>query len=451
MYVVIVGAGAVGSHVARTLVEEGHEVVVIELDEELARRIDASLDALVVEGSGISAATLKRAGVQRADLFLAVTATDEVNLIACMTARKFGPPRLRVVARVRQSRGLVGEYPLSAEDLGLDALISPEEAITTAAVDDLRFAGSGEMRELAAGKVALVGLDLGGDSPLVHETLSSLRRDFGSEFVVVGVQGRDGRIPADSEHLEPNDRAFVITHPGFMTELAILSGKPWYHARRVLIVGCGNTGLTLARALSDRSPAPMIVEIDIDRAELVAGLLPQCLVLNADASDPEILRRIIEEHQIDAMVVLLSDAEKAMLIGIFASSLHVPKVIVRSDKPGYTYFANRLGVDAVISPKQAMTDAIHRYVRSGRSEVTLLLGEEQAEVVHFTIPDEPRDAELLRRPIRDLEFPERTIVGAHIRKGEVTIAPESAVLEPGDELVIVSPSLALGRLEKMLT
>lgn len=451
MYVVIVGAGAVGSHVAQTLVEEGHEVALVELSEELARRIDASLDALVIHGSGISVAALKQAGVQRADLFLAVTSTDEVNLIAAMTARKYGREGLRVVARVRQSRDVVGEFALSAEDLGLDALISPEQAITGAVLDDLRFAGSGEMRELADGRVALVGVDLAPDSPLVHETLADLRRDFRGDFIVVGVQGRQGRIPAVHEHLAPRDRVFVITHPKFMTELAILSGKPWYHARRILIVGCGNTGLAVARALEDRNPAPTIVESDRDRAELVAGLLPRCLVLNADALNPEFLRKTIEEQQVDAMVVLLSDTERAMLIGIFATTLGVPKVIVRCDKPAYTPFANRLGVDAVISPKQAMTDAIHRFVRRGKSELTLLFGKQQAEVIQFTIPPTPSRGELCRKPLREIHLPEGVIVGALIRAGQVTIGPDDVVLQPGDELVIVSPVDVLGRVEKMLS
>jgi trk system potassium uptake protein len=451
MYVVIVGAGEVGRHVAETLVDEGHEVVLVEMDEELARSLDASLNALVVHGSGVSAAALRRAGVDRADLFLAVTSTDEVNLIACMTARKYGPERLRVVARVRQSRGVVGEFSLSAEDLGLDALISPEQAISTAALDDLRFAGSGEMRELAGGKVVLVGLDLATDSPLVHDTLADLRREFGGEFVVVGVQGPEGRIPSGRERLAPNDRAFVVTHPRFLTELAILSGKPWYQARRVLIVGCGNTGLTLARALESRSPAPTIMEVDRERAELVAALLPRSLVLNADASDPEVLRRTIDEQEVDAIVVLLKDPEKAVLIGIFAASLGVSKVIVRCDKPDYTPFANRLGVDAVISPKQAMVDAIHRYIWRGRAEVTLLLGDRQAEVIHFTVPERPARGELCRRPLKDLNFPAGVVIGALIRGGEVIIAPEDVVLRPGDELVIVSAPEVLGRVEKMLS
>jgi trk system potassium uptake protein len=451
MYVVIVGAGEVGSHVARTLIEEGHDVAVIENDDELARRLDATLDALVIHGSGVSPAVLQRAGVRRADLLLAVTSTDEVNLIACMTGRKYGGPRLRTVARVRQSPDVVGDLALSAEDLGLDALISPEAAMTTAALEDLRFAGSGEMRELAGGKVVLVGMDLAPDSPLVHETIAELRADFPEDFVVVGVQGKNGRIPTGSDRLEPDDRAFVLAKPEHLTELAILSGQPWYHARHTMIIGCGNTGLALARALEKQGLKPLIIEKDRDRAELVATLLPQSLVLQGDGADPELLQSQIEDAKIDALVVLLKDPEKSVLIGVFATSLGVAKVVARCDKPAYTHLANRLGVDAVISPKQAMTDAIHRYVRSGKVELTLTLGAQQAEIVHFTIPEAPRRADVIRKPLSELGLPDKSLIGALIRGDEVTLAPQSEVLRPGDELLVISDLEGLARIEKMLS
>jgi trk system potassium uptake protein len=450
MYVVIVGAGEIGHHVARMLVDEGHEVAIVEIDEELARRVDSTLDALVVIGSGVNPAVLVRAGVDRADLLLAVTATDEVNLIACMTARKYGSTRLRAVARVRQSRGVVGEIALSAEDLGLDALISPEEAITTAAMEDLHFSGSGEMRELAGGRLVLVGMELAADSPLVHETLADLREDFPGDFVVVGVHGADGRIPSGSDRLRPDDRAFVLTRPDALTEVAILSGKPWYHVRRIMIVGCGNTGLALARQLESENVRPTIVEYDRARAELVAGLLPHSLVLHGDGSDPELLRERIEKEKIDAVVVLLKEPEKSVLIGVFAKSLGARKVIVRCDKPEYTSFAHRLGVDAVISPKRAMTDAIQRYVRKGKVELTLLLGEAQAEVIQFTVPENPARADLFRTPLNQIGLPPGALVGALIRGDQVIIAPDAVTLRPGDELLVVALTGTLGRVEKLL-
>jgi trk system potassium uptake protein len=451
MYVVIIGAGEVGSHIARVLVEEGHDVAVVELDELLAERLDANLNALVVRGSGVSPTVLKRAGVERADLLLAVTSTDEVNLIACMTARKYGGPRLRVVARVRQSHDVAGDLSLSAEDLGLDALISPEEAITTAVLEDLRFAGSGEMRELAEGRLVLVGMDLAPDSPLVHESIDELRHDFPGDFLVVGIQGRNSRIPTGDDHMEAGDRAYLLTRPQYLTELAILSGEPWYRPSRILIVGCGNTGLALARALEGQKQFPTIIEIDRERAELLAGMLPRCLVLHGDGTDPDFLRSQIEKGRIDAVVVLLKDPEKSVLIGIFASSLGARKAIVRCDKSAYAPLAHSQGVDAVISPKGAMTDAIQRYVRSGNIEVSLLLGERHLEFIQFRVPDQPARLPVGKRPIRELGLPTGSTIGALMRDGDVFIAPDAMTLQPGDELLVVSPRDILDRVESMLS
>ncbi|MBW3563695.1 MAG: Trk system potassium transporter TrkA [Acidobacteria bacterium] len=450
MYVIIVGAGEVGRTIARLLVEEGHEVAVVELDEELARRLDSSLNALVVQGSGISSSILQHAGVERADLLLAVTSTDEVNLIACMTARKYGSERLRVVARVRESRDVVGELALSAEDLGLDALISPEQAITTATIEDLEYAGGGEMRELGGGRLMLVGMMLSEDSPLVHETLEELREDFPGEFLVVGVQGEDGRIPSGSDRLRPADRAFVLAPPGYLTELAILSGTPWYHVRRVLIVGCGNTGLALARVLEEREYETTIIEKDGDRAEHLSHVLADALVLQGDGSDPEFMRSRIERGRIDAVVVLLKDPEKSVLIGIFAKSLGARKVIVRCDKPAYARLAGNLGIDAVISPKRAMTDAILRYVRSGRIEATLLLGEQVAEIIRYTVAEKPKNREILEKPLRALTFPEGSLVGAVIREGQMFLGSGDTVLRAGDELFMVTLRDVLGEVERFL-
>lgn len=450
MYVVIIGAGEVGSYVARILVGEGHDVAVVETDEDLARRLDASLNALVVHGSGVNPQILQRAGVERADLLLAVTSTDEVNLIACMTARKYGGKNLRAVARVRQSRAVAGELALSAEDLGLDALISPEQAIATATLEVLRYAGSGEMHELAAGKLVLVGMALAADSPLVHETLGQLRSDY-PDFVVVAVQGRDGRIPTGGDRLRVDDRAYVLTLPQNLTELAILSGTPWYHVQRILMVGCGNTGLAVARELVRLGQTPTIIEQDQDRAEYIASLLPRCLVLHGDGSDPEFLRSRIEEGRIDAVLVLVRDPEAAVLMGIFAKSLGARKVIVRCDKPAYAHLATKQGVDAVISPKRAMTDAILRYARSGRVELTLPLGEEEAEVISFRLPAKPLRSDLCEKPIRDLGFPEGSLVGAVIRGEQVLMGSGDLVLRPGDELFVVARQEVLGRVERFLS
>lgn len=452
MYVVVVGAGRVGSYVARVLVEERHEVAIVELEPELARRLDASMDALVIHGSGVDPAALRSAGIERADLLLAVTAIDEVNLIACMTARRLGTERLSVVARVRQTPRVTGELALSAEDLGLDALVGPEAAIATSIVEMLRHVGSGEVRELASGRLILAGVSPTADSPLVNESLADLRRDFPADFVVIAIEGPQGvRIPGGADGVKSGERAFVLTLPESLTELAILSGQPWASARRVLVVGCGNTGLGLARQLEENGLSVVVVERERERCELVAGLLPRTLVLHGDGADPELLRERLDEHRIDAVVVLLPGAESAVLIGILAKSLGARKVIVRCDQPAFVHLATQLGIDAVISPQRAMTDAILRFLRAERVETALLLGEGDAEVLGFEVPERPRRPELVTLPLRELELPAGCVIGAFVRGERAQLASGATILQAGDRVYAACRQEALASLERLFS
>ena len=450
MYVIIIGGGEVGRFIAEVLIGEAHEVVIVEFDPEAVQRLQA-LDAIVIPGSGVSPAILQRAGIDRADLFLGVTPIDEVNLIACMIAKKHGPSGLRTVAKVKQSHYVGAGF--EADDLdAVDVLVHTEHAIASIAMEMLRFAGSGELREVAGGKLLLVGMLLGPDSPLVGGTLAEIRADLPRESLVVAVQHEDGvRIPDGTDRLAVDERAYMLTLPKHLTELTILSGHPWYRVHDVLLIGVGNTGLTLAQELEARGFTATLLEQDHARAEDVASRLPRSTVLHGDGADPDFLRRVIEDQHIDAVVVLLKDPERSLLLGIFAKSLGARKVIVRCDKPEYAHLAHKLGIDAIISKKRAVANAVLRYVSRGRVESTLMLGDEDdAELLSFRVPAAPARAELTARPLRELDFPADSLVGAIVRDGAAFIASGETVIQPRDELIVVCKPEAIAKIEAML-
>jgi trk system potassium uptake protein TrkA len=452
VYVIVIGGGEVGRFIAEILIEETHEVVIVEPDELTAQRLQASLDVMVVTGSGVSPPTLQSAGISRADLVLAVTPIDEINLVACMIAKKHGPPTLRTVAKVKQSHYVAGDAPFSEDDLdAVDALVHTERAIATIALEMLRFAGSGELRDVAGGRLALVGMLLGSESPLVTDTLASIRTDLPKESIVVAVQNSAGvRIPNGSDRLKVDERAYILTLPKHLTELTILSGQPWQRVHRVLLIGIGNTGFALAQELEAKGFTPTLLEIDHERAERVAARLPRSSVLHGDGTDPDLLRRLIDEHHVDAVVVLLKDPERSLLLGIFAKSLGAKKVVVRCDKPEYAHLANRLGVDAIISKKRAVANAVLRYVSRGRVESTLLLGDEHdAELIDFRIGDAPK-RQVTMRPLKDLAFPPNALVAAVLRDGRPFIASGDTVLQPRDELFVVCTPDAIASVEALI-
>lgn len=453
MYVIIIGGGEIGRFIAEVLIGESHEVVIVDPDDDAVTRL-AVLDASVVQGSGVSPPILKRAGIALADLFLAVTPVDEVNLVACMIARKHGRPGLRTVAQVKQSHYVGGaDAAFDADDLdAVDALVHTERAIASIAMEMLRYTGGGELREVAGGRLLLVGMLLGPESPLVGGTLAEVRAVLPKECLVVAVQHDDDvQIPRSTDRLAVDARAYVLTLPQHLTELTILSGRPWYRANRILLIGIGNTGLALAQALEAKGLVPTLLEQDHARAELVASWLPKAMVLHGDGADPDFLRRVIEDQHIDAVVVLLHDPERSLLLGIFAKSLGARKVLVRCDKPEYAGLAHKLGIDAIISRKHAVANAVLRYVSRGRIESTLMLGDEDdAELIAFRVADAPARAELTARPLRELALPEGSLVAAIVRDGEAFIATGDTVIRPRDELFVVCRPEAIARIEALL-
>lgn len=447
MYIVIIGAGEVGSYLARILVDEQHSVAIVESDEKLARRLDSELDALVVHGNGASHETLERAGIRRADLVLAVTQVDEVNLIVAMTAAKLCDAR--TVARVRLEEYL-GQGSLSAEELGLDLLVGPERAVATEVVKLLGYEGSGNIRQLADGKIALLELPLSVDSPLVHESLAALADVFPEGSLVAAVRGPKGlRIPRGDDVLRSDERAYILTTPENVDEFWILSGKPWHHVRHVLIIGCGNIGFHLAQELERQRMYPTIIELDRERAEYVSKHLTKSLVLHGDGTDPELLREQLEERT-DAVVVLLEDDEKAVLVGLFARHLGAKKVIVRSEKPAYAPIAHRLGVDALISPRRAVADEILRFVRRGDIASAIMLGDHEGEIIQMRVPDRP-DSEIAGKPLREIEFPRGSLLGAIVHEDTVVIGRGDTTIQPGDDVLVVVLPHAIHDVERLLS
>ncbi len=451
MYIIIVGAGEVGSYLARILVEEHHDVAIVERDEKLARDLDASLDALVVHGSGVSRAALDRAGIRRADLVLAVTQVDEVNIIACMTAVKFGKSGVRTVARVRDAQYLAGESALSAEELGLSLLVGPERAVASEVVNLLGYEGAGEVHHLASSRLVLLELPLASDSPLTNESLAELAQVFPTPSLIAAVSGLKGlRIPRGDDVMSAEERAYVLTTPSNADEFWILSGKPWHHVRHVLIVGCGDIGFHLARQLESQRMFPTIIELDRERAEWVSQRLTKSIVLHGDGTQPDFLREQLEERA-DAVVVLLDDDEKSLLIGLFAKHLGAKKTVVRSDKPAYRPIAHKLGIDALISPRRAVADEILRFVRKGRVASAHMLGDHEGELLELHVPQEPRHPEILETPLKQMQFPSGALVGAVVRDEEMQIATGETRLQRGDRLLIVALADAIHDVENLLS
>ena len=449
MHIIIIGAGEVGRYLAEILCEERQDVYVIEQNEKLARELDEKLDARVLHGTGISRKNLTRAGIERADLLLAVTQVDEVNLVAAMTADKINP-RCRTVARVRDTRFLYGADALNAEEYGIDFLLSPEGAVARQVVNLLQYAGPGQISSLADGSVTLLELPVLPHSTLPYLTCSEFGTALPAHSTLVAVLGEHGlRIVDPEARLNVGERVFVLCAPGEINEILALVGSEEQHIKRVLLIGGGIIADHVAQALERLKFDVTIIERNAQRAEEIAVSLPKSTIILGDGTDPLLLQDQLREGQ-DAIVVLPQEDTSALLTGIVAKHFEVKKVIVRLDNQAYAPLAHKLGIDALISPRRAVADAILHFVRRSHILSTTMLGNHQGELIDFRI-DARSNERLTRVPIGELRLPKHSLIGAIARAGEVITprAGDDTRIQLGDHVFVVALRDAVPKLEAL--
>jgi len=448
MRIIIIGAGQVGRHLAQILSEEQQDVYVVEQDEKIVRQLEDKLDAQVIHGSGISRETLFRAGVTRADLLLAVTHIDEVNLIAAMTAEKLHP-ECRTVARVRDTRFLQGTDTLKAEEYGVDLLLSPEQAMADQVVRVLQYDGPGQVSALPGGLATLLELPVPPHSTLAYATLEEFNTEMPPHSIVIAALGKDQlRIPKPDDRFQVGERIFFLCVPGEINDILQLAGSDTHHVKRVLLIGGGDTGLHIALALRRLKFNVTVIEQDRDRAEELATRLDRCTIITGDGIDPESIAEQIADGQ-DAIVVVIDDDSKSLLAAITAKHLGGNKVIARVDNQAYAPMARKLGIDAMISPRRAVANAILTYVRRSHITSTTMLGNHEGELLVFEI-DSKSNKKLTEVPVGELKLPKHCKVGLIIRNDEVLVSdPAETTFQMNDHVFIVAMRDAVPKLEEV--
>ena len=446
MYIIIVGAGDVGFNLAETLVSEGHDVVVIENNEKISSRIDQVLDAMVIQGSGLSRAVLNEAGIRNADLFIAATRIDEVNLVSCTIAQKAGPHSLRTVARIKEIE-LYTDNAIHGRDLGISLLIGPRESVVEQIMGQMLFSGSGQIRTMADGHLSLLELPLAPSSPLVNKPIASLREELPMPSLIVGVYGPNGfRIPDGKLQLSPDERVDILTPSAQIQKLLKWSSNKQHTTKHVLILGAGATGIRLARRIEHSKMACTVLEADKSKCENAAKVLNKSNVIQGDPSDTAFLKEQMGVDP-DAVFVDLDDDEKNVLLGLFAKQLGAHKVIVLSNKLAYTPLAHKMGIDAVFSPQLAMAKAILQFIRQGNAR--FMLGDHDGEVLEIVIPTPPKNRAILEHPLSEIDFPDHALLGAVSRDKTVFMPNGKTILESGDKLFIFVLTPAIQAVEKL--
>lgn len=441
MRTVIIGAGEVGSNTARMLSGEGHDVVLIEQDETLVERASEQLDALVIHGNGASPRLLAEAGIDKADLLVAASSSDEANIIACLAAKAKGV-RL-TVARIHNPDYYDPQEPFAQEMLGIDFVIHTEQMAAQEIKEALLVPGAINVETFAGDSIEVAEVILNEGSPAVGETLRELRLPEAS--LVVGVVRRgEALVPGGDTVLERRDHVLLISGRRRIAEVVKAVSTDTEPVREVTIYGGGRIGLRLALALEEVGMSVRVIERDEARARYVASQLRRGFVLH----DEGISRDFLLQERVDrsdAFVAVTGDDRANLLAAMYARQLGARMTIAGVSSGEFAPLADALGVDLTISPRMLAAEAILRFVRRGEI-VDVALLESGAEMIELRVPERCRVA---GRPLSEVGFPKGAIVAALLRDGDVVIPTGREILRPGDDAVVFTVENAIEEVERL--
>lgn len=432
MRIVVVGAGEVGYHLADRLSREQHDVAVIERNPDLAGRIQAQLDVLVVEGNGASLSVLEKAGIDRADLLLAVTNFDEVNLIACLIAAQFEVDLK--VARISNPEYYERRGVLEERKFGADLLINPEKECAREILKLFHRTEASDVAEFAGGRIVLLGLPIREDAPIAGRTLEEIGRELEERhFLTVAIdRNGDSIIPDGTTRLMAGDEIYLLAEAPHLGEAYHLLGLEKHQMRRAMLLGGGRVGLALARMLEREGIQPTIIERSRDRCVTLAEDLDTALVLHGDATDLELLKQegIAES---DGLAAVTSEDETNLLASLLCKELGARKVVTLLKRSEYIPLVSRVGVDAAVSPRLSTANRILQHVRGGRILSMAVMERNRAEAMELEVVPGSHPA---GRRVRDLDLPKGAILGSVQRGEEITIPRGDTRIQAGDRVVV---------------
>ena len=452
MKVIVCGAGLVGSNIARHLSMENNDVTIVDQSAELVRRITDTIDVNGVVGHASHPDILELAGVADADMIIAVTYADEVNMVACQVAHSlFDVPTK--IARIRHQSYLSPMWAnlFSRDHLPIDVIISPELEVARAVTRRLQVPGAFEMIPLADDKVRLMGVRCEESCPLVHTPLKQLTQLFPDlNIVIVGLM-RDNKptVPTGNDQMLPGDEVYFVVETAHLPRAMAAFGHEESEARRLLIFGGGNIGLFLAQQVEQEFPwvKTKIIELDKKRAEYISAELENTIVLNGDVLDQEVL----EEANIgvtETVVAVTNDDETNILASLLAKRMGTGRVVTLINKGTYEPLVGSLGIDVVVSPRHITVSTILQHVRRGRIHSVHAIREGFGELIEAEALE---TSSLVNKPLRDVNLPAGVLLGAIVRGDEIIIPRGNTVIQVKDRVVLFAAAGAIRKVEKLFS
>jgi trk system potassium uptake protein TrkA len=447
MKIIIVGAGKVGNTITEFLAQEDHDVVIIDINNKAVNEAINNYDIRGVIGNGASYDVLLEAGANKADILIACTSSDELNILSCLVGQKTGIPN--TIARVRNPE-YSNQIDFLYQELGINLIVNPEYAAANEISRILRFPSATKIDTFAKDRVEIVEFKIAENSRIANKSLSQIRKEMQITFLICAVE-RDSKvyIPDGNFIIQEKDKIYVTASRTDITLFFKQLGLYLNRARNVIIVGGSKITYYLAKQLLDSKSEVKIIEVDQRRAVEFSELLPNAKIIAGDGSNQDLL---IEEgiEKADALVTLTGFDEENIIISLFAEKLKVPRVITKVNRDAYHDILGSIGLESIISPKSLTAYQILRYVRSlentMHSQVQTLykLVNDQVEAVEFYINNE---TEYTNIKFKDLKLPRNTLIASIIRDKKVIIPNGEDCLKAKDSVVIVTMDRHLRALE----
>ena len=452
MKVIICGAGQVGWQIARHLSGEKNDVTVVDSNADLVRRASETLDVQGVAGFASYPDVLEKAGARDADMIIAATHSDEVNMVTCQVAHSiFSVPRK--IARLRSQPYLDAIYSdlYRRDHLPIDVVISPEREVAEAALQRLAAPAAFDTESFMNGRAQLLGIALTEECPVLMTPLRQLNELFPTlRAIVVGVRRDEGKLfaPSPMDILMAGDRIYVFTHIEDVNRTLEVFGKRTKKQERLIIIGGGNVGLAVARALEARTDRirAKIIERSRSRAEFAADNLTRTIVLNGDGMDMDILAEAAIERA-DAVLAVTDDDKTNLLAAVRAKQAGCPMAIALVNDPTLAPLMGALDIDAYINPRATTVSSILRHIRHGKVRAVYSIGDAEAELVEAQVL---ATSPLAGKLVRDVDFPEGVLVGA-VMKGDRVMKPAGDLrIEAGDVIALFTMAGDRPEVERLL-
>lgn len=442
MKVVIAGAGEVGTHLARMLTDENHDIVLLDDSPEKLAKVSNDVDLMTVVGSAHSFQDLKKTELSKSDLFIAVTPFEERNVLACSMASFLGVGR--TIARINNSEYLQENYRAKLKKLGIDELIYPESLAAKEIVASVKQTGTRQLIEFSQGKLLLMGIKVRENAPILNKTFEELSQTNNDILVVAINRDNITIIPKGDDFVAEGDIVFFVTTRSEQQHIFDLTGKKLFEVKNIMFLGGSRIAQKAVEKLGDQYRIK-IIENDLERCEKIADKYGNVLVIHGDGRNINLLK---EEgiDKMDAFVATTGNSETNILSCHLAKSFGVRRTVAEVENLAFMGLAEKMDIGSIINKKLNAASYIYRFTLNAEISKVKCLTASDAEVFEFIAK---KDAKITDKPIKYLDFPDEAKIGGIIRGTQGFVAHGDTQIHEGDKVVVFTLPSGIKKLEKL--